>query len=307
VGRRRQTADPAWPGPVRRPPWRGGALTIAAAIVLSALPAAPGHALAPSNGAYAGGFLTAAAPLVAMRVASGRVVLEGQAIARCAGRSPVEDYVVLRTLVDPNGSFRGHGVRTYRVSATESRSVSLTASGVLVDPGRAAGSLRLRILVRRRGRPLVRCSSDTQHWEARSASGPASGPPAPLAGVSYYGAIAQRGLLPFPLALHVSQNGARVDAAVYRLYRRCRGVSSRDIANDAPPAAIRPDGSFATVQRYSQRFVDAIESFTFRFAGRFSTMGVGGTLRATSILRGLRTRRVMGRCDSGTVTWTAVP
>ena len=34
---------------------------------------------------------------------------------------------------------------------------------------------------------------------------------------------------------------------------------------------------------------------------------VGGTLRATSILRALRTHRVIGHCDSGTVTWAAVP
>ena len=304
---RDQAGHPAHARPVRRPPWRARALTIAAALILCVLPAAAGRAAAPSTATYAGGFLTAAAPLVALRVASGRITLEGQAIARCAGRGPVEDHVVLRIPVGPDGSFRGHDLVTYRVSATESRTVSLTASGILVDSTRAAGSLRLGVLIRRRGRPLLHCSSGAQHWEARSASGPSSGPPEPLAGVSYYGAIAQRGLLPFPLALHVSPDRGRVDAAVYRIYRRCRGVSSRDIANDAPPTAIRSDGSFSTVQRYNQRFVDAIESFTFRFAGRFSTMRVGGTVRATSILRALRTHRVIGRCDSGTVTWAAVP
>jgi hypothetical protein len=269
--------------------------------------AAPARAAVPSHATYAGGFLTAAAPLVGVRVADGRMSLEAQAIARCAGRGPVDDRLVLRATVGSTGSFRGHAVRTYRLRPSESRTVSLTASGTVVDAGRATGTLRLGVLVRRPRRPVARCSSGLQRWEARSVSGTASGPPAPLAGVSYYGAIAQSGSLPFPLALHVSGDRSRVDTAAFRVFRRCRGVTSQDVANDAPATAIRPDGSFSMVQRYSQRFPDSIESFTFRFAGQFSTLRVGGTLRATSILRDLRTGRVIGHCDSGTVTWAAVP
>jgi hypothetical protein len=269
--------------------------------------AAPAVAVVPSHATYAGGFLTAAAPLVGVRVANGRISLEAQAIARCAGRGPVDDRLVLRTAVDSTGSFRGHAVRTYRLSASESRTVSLTASGTVVDAGRATGTLRLGVLVRRPRRPVAHCSSGVQPWEARSIPGAASGPPTPLAGVSYYGATSQRGSLPFPLALHVSGDRARVDTAVFRVFRRCRGVTSQEVANDAPSTAIRPDGSFSMVQRYSQRFADSIESFTFRFGGTFSTLQVGGTLRATSILRALRTGRVIGHCDSGTLTWAAVP
>lgn len=305
--RPRQTAGPAGGPAARRAPWRAGALAALGALVLGVADAPPALAVLPSHATYAGGFLTAAAPLVGVRMANGQVSLEAQAIARCPGRAPVDDRLVLRVPVSPAGSFRGHVVRTYRLSSTESRTVSLTAFGTVVDANRARGTLRLGVLVRRPRRPLVRCSSGIQHWEARSVSGPSSGPPAPLAGVSYYGVVAQSGPLPSPLALHVSRDRSRVDTAVFRVSRRCRGVTSQDVANDAPPTALRPDGSFSMVQRYSHRFPDSIESFTFRFAGRFSTLRVSGTLRATSILRALRTHRVIGHCDSGTVTWAAVP
>ena len=307
MGLRRQIAAPAGAEPGRRRPWRPGGLSLAGALLVAATPAVPALAVVPSHATYAGGFLTAAAPLVGARVTNGRISLEAQAIARCAGRGPVDDRLVLRTAVGASGSFRGHAVRTYRVSPTESRTVSLTTVGTVTDAGRAAGTLRLGVLVRRPRRPVAHCSSGVQRWEARSISGASSGPPAPLAGVSYYGVIAQSGPMPFPLALHVSGDRSRVDTAVFRVFRRCRGVTSQDVANNAPAIAIRPDGSFSMVQRYSRRFTDSIESFTFRFAGRFSTLRVDGTLRATSILRALRTHRVIGHCDSGTVTWAAVP
>lgn len=272
--------------------------------------AAPGLALAPPNARYAGGFLTAAAPLVSLHVSptGDRLLLEAQAIARCAGSRAIDARLSLRTAVAADGSFRGHATRTYRVNASESRTLSLEVSGRVIDARRAAGALRLGAVRRRRRLAVVHCTSGPQPWEARSIVGATTGPPEPLAGVSYYGATRQpRAELPFPLALHVSGDRTRVDTAVFRVFRRCRGVSSQDVANDAPPTAIRQDGTFSLVQRYSQRFTDSIEAFTFRFAGQFATLGARGTLRATSILRGLRTHRVIGRCDSGTVAWTATP
>jgi hypothetical protein len=41
------------------------------------------------------------------------------------------------------------------------------------------------------------------------------------------------------------------------------------------------------------------------FTGRFAAGGASGLLRGSSILRDLRTRKVIGRCDSGRLGWTA--
>jgi hypothetical protein len=156
----------------------------------------------------------------------------------------------------------------------------------------------------RRGkqRPLV-CDSHDQRWVARAVPVAVGAPAGPAPG-AYYGATMQPGrYLPYPLALRVSPG--RVDAAIYRLRRRCRGAVSDEIANNSPATPIRPDGSFSIIQRYSQPFTDSVEYFTFQLSGRFFAAGAAGTLRSTSTLRDLKTHRVIGHCDSGALIWTA--
>lgn len=286
-------------------------LATVAAVVAVAAGAAPASAAVVPNVAYGGGALTPAAPLIGLRIAASgaRVAFEGEVIARCAGRPPVDERLtVLAAGLTAEGSFHGYATRTYRLSPRETRTVRLAVTGQVVDARRASGMLRLLAYVHRVGRPTVRCDSREQHWEGRSVPGVTPGPPAPLAGASYYGGTTQRGReIPFPFALRVASDGRNVDTSVFRVHRRCTGVVSNDVPNDMPPAAIAPDGAFSVTQRYSQRFVDSTEFFTFTLAGRFVTEGASGTLRATSLLRDLRTRRVIGRCNSGLVRWAAAP
>jgi hypothetical protein len=76
VGLRRQIAAPAGAGPGRRPPWRPGGLSLAGALLVAVTPTVPALAVVPSHATYAGGFLTAAAPLVGAPVTNGRISLE---------------------------------------------------------------------------------------------------------------------------------------------------------------------------------------------------------------------------------------
>jgi hypothetical protein len=278
-------------------------LALAASAVAGGALASPGTAAAAS---YAGGGLTPAAPLVSARVAdSGAVEVAGQAIARCARGAAVDEHLVVRGTLRPGGAFVGTATRNYRVSVREWRLVKVTATGLFAGP-RAVGNLRVVVRVRRgRGTPTVTCDSATQRWEARVVPVPAGTPSAPVAG-AYYGATTQGGrYLPFPLVLRVAPGATRIDAALYRLRRRCQGATSDDFANNSPGAPIRPDGTFNVVQRYSQRFPDSVEHFTFTFAGRFTTAGAAGAVRGTSVLRDVRDRRIVGRCDTGPVFWTA--
>lgn len=291
---------------------RGGRAAAGAALAALALGAAatpPARAAATAGAAYGGGALTPAAPLVDLRVspAPTRISFEGEAIARCARGAPVDERLTVGAPLAASGSFRGLATRTYRLSATETRTVRLIVAGRVIDAQRASGVMRIAVSIRRPRQAAVRCDSQVQRWQSRApgAIDPAPGPP--LAGAGYYGRTLQRlHYLPFPFALRVSTDGTRVDTALFRVYRRCRGVASDEVPNDMPPAGIQPDGSFSVTQRYSQRFPDSIEYFTFVLSGRFSAGGVGGTLRATSFARDPRTRRVIGHCDSGSVAWRAI-
>lgn len=285
--------------------------SVAVAVGLATGAAAPAPAAVVPGAAYGGGALTPAAPLVGLRIAAtgARVAFEGEVIAPCAGRTPVDERLTVPAAgLSAQGAFHGYATRTYRLTAGETRTVRLAVTGQVVDSRRASGMLRLLTYVHRPRRATVRCDSREQHWDARSVPGVAPGPPAPLAGASYFGGTTQRGgEIPFPFALRVASDGRNVDTSVFRVHRRCTGVVSNDVPNDMPSAAIAPDGAFSVTQRYSQRFADSIEFFTFSLSGRFVTDGVGGTLRATSLLRDLRTRRIIGRCNSGLVRWAAAP
>lgn len=282
---------------------------LAGALVASFACPVSAQAAAPPNAIYAGGAFTRAAPLVGLRVAptGKRVSFEGEAIARCAGGERVDERLTVFSALPASGEFRGRDQRTFRLTASESRVVTLSVNGKVADARRASGTFRMEVVVRRRGRPPMPCDSRLQRWEARSAPRVPPGPPAPRAGAGYYGTTKQRArFVAYPFALRVSADARQVETAAFRVRRRCTGVLSGDVPSDMPAAPIGPDGTFSSVHRYSQRFPDALEEFSFTLAGRFTTAGVGGSLRARSTVRDPSTRRVIGRCDSGSVLWAAV-
>jgi hypothetical protein len=286
-----------------------GARAAVTALILLAVCSPPAAAEAVKGAAYAGGGLTSSAPLVGLRVdATGRrIAFDGGAIVRCARGPAVDERLVLRTALAPSGGFTGTTRRTRRVSRIETRFIRLSATGRTGDRRQASGTLRLLVTVRRRGRAAVSCNSGTVRWQARSVTGlPPAGAGRPSAGALFGATRHRAGAAPFPFAMRVTRDRRRVDAIMFRIGRRCQGAASDQLPNNMPGATIRPDGSFYAVQRYSQRFTDSIEYFQFQVFGTFTTRGATGTLRATSILRDPRTRRVVGRCSSGLVAWAAV-
>lgn len=286
-----------------RPQGRGRR-SLALVVVATGLAAAPVPALGAS---YAGGALTAAAPLVSARVGGdgSTLVLSAEAIARCGSGAAVDERAILRTGTAADGAFSASITRHYRLSPTERRSVRLGVTGRIAGTA-ASGGLRVIVIVRRTGRAAVRCDSGMQAWQARSVPAVVvpSGPP--RAGARLFGATAQGGrYLSYPVVLGVSADGSRLSAAIFRVRRQCSGAASEDVSNNVTAVQLAADGSFATVQRYSQRFPDAVEYFAFTFTGRVTATGASGLLRVRSVLRHPRTRRLIGRCDSGTVGWSA--
>lgn len=281
------------------------ALLCAAAVLGGAAPAGAQRVSLPP---YGGGALTPAAPLVALRALPTRtqVVVDAEAIARCTATMSVDERMRVRATLRGGRTFAAVGTRAYEVSRFETRSVRLLVRGRMIDATRAAGTLRVLVKVRRVRGPQQSCDSGSQPWQARAVTGAPPQPgPAP-SGAALYGSTFQGGrFVPFPLALRVSADATRVQSAIFRVFRRCRGASSDDVSNNMPPAPVVADGRFTVTQRYSERYSDAVEEFTFRFSGRFTAAGAEGTLRATSLVRSLRSRAITGRCDSGSVRWVA--
>lgn len=293
-----------------RPAWARRAACLLAGTLGVGWGAPVASAAVVPNAAYGGGGVSVAAPVIGLRVSGrgDRAAFEAQAIARCPGRSSVDDRLTVRAPLRPTGTFRGTATRSYRPGSGESRTVTLSVSGVASDAQRASGSLRLVVLVRRGTAAAVRCDSGSQRWQGRPGTSAQIGAVAPRPDGTYFGATSQGGrYVPFPFVLAVSADARRVDTTLFRVFRSCVGARSDDLPNNTPGGPIAADGSFFIVQRYSQRFSDSVEDYTFTVRGRVGADAATGTLRATSVLRDPRTRRTIGRCDSGPLLWSASP
>jgi hypothetical protein len=182
------------------------------------------------------------------------------------------------------------------------RQISRLALSGHVTGASAAGSVTARVTFRRRGRVVARCRSGTRAWQARAAAAePAAAPPQP--GGAYHGLTGQSGR-PFAFVLRVAPNAARVRTAAFDYRIRCRR-GSFEWENITPGARIQPDGGFALRERFTLRWQEGRETYRVKVDGRFTTMGVSGTLSVSSVLRSAG-GRVTDRCTTGRQTFAAL-
>lgn len=168
----------------------------------------------------------------------------------------------------------------------------IALAGQMVGPV-ASGTVRARVTFRRRGRVVERCDSGTREWNARAA-GATTG-----TGAAYYGLTGQTS----PLVLSVG--GSRVRVAAFDYTMRCRrgGFGWENIT---PGGRIAADGTFSLRERFSRLWREGRERFRVKLDGQVTAAGVAGTLSVSSVLRS-RGGRVLDRCTTGRLTFTAVP
>jgi hypothetical protein len=169
----------------------------------------------------------------------------------------------------------------------------------------ASGTASMRLTYRRGGRVTDRCGSGRRTWQARVGAAQST-PAPPRANGTYYGFTAQGKGRPFAFVLNVGASARRVQTTVFEYRQRCgRGVFEWD--NVTPGVRIGADGTFHQRERFSQRWAEGTERYRVAIDGRFTTSGVVGTLRVTSVLRSRRNGRVIDRCDTGAATFAAAP
>jgi hypothetical protein len=227
--------------------------------------------------------------------ADGKAYVRAQVQARCgfasAGRTVTPDA---------NGSFtirttvRGREGDLRRIAKVVVAGTVLGASG--------SGTASVRLTFRRGGRVVGGCRSGTRTWQVRSPVAETTvGPPKANAG--YYGLTSQSAGRPHAFTLHVDGSARRVQSAAFDYRRQCRhGVSEAN--NITPGARIHGNGTFSLRERFTLRFSDATERFLVKVDGRFTPLGVNGTLSVTSVARSL-SGRVIDRCRTGRQTFAA--
>lgn len=177
--------------------------------------------------------------------------------------------------------------------------VSYALTGRL-DAVSGAGEVRGRFTFRRNGR-TSRCSVAAP-WQVRAGAPDPNAPGARATG-ALYGTTSQRiRSVPAPLTTRVSADGQRVLVGTTVLRTRCRR-GGRTTGYSFPGARIGADGSFRSVERLTVRFPGGRDRFVATFAGRVGAQGAVGTVSLTVVSRSRG--RVIDRCRTGTVQWTA--
>jgi hypothetical protein len=291
---------------------RRACLVVAVGVVFGAT-SASAQAAAPT---YAGGRLATTAPPTAtnrqmvgivLQPRGARLALRFDTTVRCGpglGELPVSGR---RTVPFDGSRVAASAASVVDEGAGRRLTYSWSIAGAVAD-GQATGTLHITGRMRTRAGRSRSCSFEPDRpWQALLVAPPAGGPAAPGGGAVLLGASDQPIVdgLPGAVLLRTTRDGRRV-AARWTAAGRCRRGPRELLQNFTPATALRGT-SFASAERFTQRFSDAVVRYRVRFAGRFAADGASGTLRVRASEFDARGARLRTRCDSGTRRWTARP
>jgi hypothetical protein len=276
---------------------------LAAALLLVA-PGAAGAAPTPGDygggGAFGGTFRKGDSWMWARVGTDGRARIAGAVKVPCG-------LVRFDAEVTPaaDDSFRFGRVRRVReADGTRLRTVA-TVSGRF-EGNTAVGEVYGRLRIRRPNGRVVKCTTgNPKPWQLRQPV-PVTGPGPPQGTTTYLGLTSEQGSEPRPFLLRVGRNTGRVAFAVFDYTRRC-GRDAYLLNNITPGGPIRPDGTFSLRERFTLRYTRPRQAERFLVAvdGQFAAGAVTGTVRVTTVVRRRGSRRVVDRCDTGPLTFSA--
>ena len=110
------------------------------------------------------------------------------------------------------------------------------------------------------------------------------------------------------IVLRIAPDGRSVSRALYGVTLRCTG-DARSLTVDLPRdnVAIGPDGRVSDRQIGRRRTDTVVTSYVERFAATLGGAGGEGMFSVSLTLRARASGRLIGRCRSGEVRWSASP
>jgi hypothetical protein len=236
-----------------------------------------------------------------LTIVSVRTLADGKAFVRVQVQARCGFASAGRTVTPAaNGSFTIRA--TVRGRQGDVRQTAKIAVAGSVVGASGSGTASAKLTFRRGGRVVGGCRSGTRAWQVRAPVAETTvGPPKANAG--YYGLTSQSTGRPHAFTLHVDGGARRVQSAVFDYRRQCRhGVPEAN--NITPGGRIHGDGTFTLRERFTVRFSNATERFLVKVDGRFTPLGVNGTLSVASVARS-PSGRVIDRCRTGRQTFAA--
>jgi hypothetical protein len=289
------------------------ALALAIAFVIAAATAgvAFGDAVPAPTGNLGGGAIAvpvkettvAKDMLLSIRAtAGGKLGVDGQIYAGCGLATISGD-----TTLAADGRFTLRGEVTRRPLVGTRNTSTFVVKGTLLPDG-GAGTARVKLRVRAKGRATRSCTSRTVNWSVRRPVDPGTAAPGPaeatLYGLTSQGAARSRQAI----VLHAASGGRRIERATFGYRAGCdrgRIVESDDL-NVSPEFDVAADGSFREVERFKTTFADVIVRTTVVLRGQFDAAGnAAGKLSVTERYASRRSGKRVDVCATGTRSWSA--
>lgn len=232
------------------------------------------------------------------RIAGSRIVVRGAVLMGCRRGRTAEAEGRGAAPLNPDGTFRvtfgrrrlqPHDPRFRRRVVVTGQVRGQEIAGRAEATGRGGGV---------RG---CRAASDYVARTAPALPGDAAPPPG---GATLIGMNSSRGG-PFGVNLRVSADGSRITQFVASARFRCRRLKPYHETNYSPPISVNPDGTFRFVERFRVRYRRVVDRVRVVTEGRFVNGGAVGTWQTRSRSRSKRTGRIVDRCTTGRLDWSA--
>ena len=234
------------------------------------------------------------------RVANSRITVRGVAIIGCARNKTSEVDGTGSAALNPDGTFS----ITFTKKRLQRRAVGRSTRRVTVTGQVSGGEIRGRLEATASGAGVRDCKGGMDYVARVPPSLVGDTTPAP-AGATLIGMTTGRAGGPFAVNLRVNGDATRITQFVAGSRYKCRTIKPIQETNYSPPIKINPDGTFRFVERFRLPYRDAVERVVVTTEGRFSGGAATGTWQATTTARSRRTRRVIDRCNTGRLSWSA--
>jgi hypothetical protein len=276
-------------------------------VLLGLFAAAPALAQAPAPGAFGGGAVSRAGDNVVsfVRDVAGRLVFRVDAGAICPGSDVEEIALTGHATPNPDGTFSAAGAIASTGAFGEKLRGRFSMAGTAAVQ-RIDGKLTTT-LERTRKRKAASCQVRGLNgsFATRAPAAPSGATrqslSAPLYGTSsgavgdVYGSVLVR--------------PARQAGRIYLVWSsdgRCDHGDAKPVVDVTPAMRVDTHGAYSRHEQFTESFADSQNSFRADTTGRLLADGASGTVRLRQTVRSSR-GKLLRRCDTGTLRWTASP
>jgi hypothetical protein len=276
-------------------------------VVLGLFAAAPALAQAPVPGAFGGGTVSRAGNNVVsfVRDDGGNLVFRVDAGAICPGNDVEEIALTGHATPNPDGTFVAAGAIASTGAFGEKLAGRFSMAGT-ASVQRIDGRLTTTLKRTRKGKTAsCQVRGLNGSFATRAPATPSGATKQTLSAPLYGTSSGAVGDLYGSVVVRPSTQAGRI-YLVWSSDGKCDHGDAKPFVNTTPAMRVDKHGAYSRHEQFTESFADSQVSFRADTTGRLLTDGASGTIRLRQTVRSPR-GKLLRRCDTGTLRWTAAP